>query len=270
MVQPFLLSGDISDPLEWIRHHCLDNIHTPWAKITIPGLSWAIPVTNFSIMAVLSGLVVFALAYVAGRRPSGSLIPRGVLQNAGESLVVFVRDEFVRPGMGHHGDKYLPFFCTLFSFIFVTNLLGMVPIPMIGGTATSNLGMTGMLAISVLLVSIIGGIRENGVGGFIHSFIPPGLPVWLVPLLFVLELAGFFIKHGVLAIRLFANMIAGHLVVGAFLGLIFVAKAYWVAAPSVLLALFVNVLELLVCFLQAYVFTLLASLFVSGTVHPEH
>ncbi len=264
MDAPFLLSGDISDPLEWIRHHALDNIGEPFFKLG------PIPITKFSVMAVLSGLVVFCVAAVAGRRKAGVLVPSGVVQNAGESLVLFIRDEFVRPGMGHHGDKFLPFFCTLFSFIFVTNLMGMIPLPVIGGTATSNLGMTGMLATSVLLVSIFGGISENGIGGFLRSFIPPGLPVWLVPALFVLELGGFFIKHAVLAIRLFANMIAGHLVVGAFLGLIFVVKAYWVAVPSVVLALFVNALELLVCFLQAYVFTLLASLFVSGTVHPEH
>ncbi len=253
-----LFNGDGEDISEAVRHHAFDNIHEPFFGI----------ITKFSVMALLSGAVLFFLARIAARRTN--LVPTGVLQNAFESLVLFVRDELVRPNMGHHGDKFVPFFCTLFSFIFITNLFGMVPIPVVGGTATSNLGMTGMLAVSVLIVSIVGGIKENGIGGFLHGFVPPGLPMLLVPVLFVLELAGFFIKHGVLAIRLFANMVAGHLVVGAFLGLIIVNKSYAVAPPAIALALFVNMLELLVCLLQAYVFTLLASLFVAGTVHPEH
>ncbi len=253
-----LFSGGGEDFNELVRHHAFDNIHEPFFGF----------ITKFSIMAVLSGLVLFVLARTAARRTS--LVPTGVLQNAFEGLVIFVRDELVRPTMGHHGDKFIPFFCTLFSFIFITNIFGMVPIPVIGGTATSNLGMTGMLATSVLIVSIVGGIKENGIGGFLHSFVPPGLPIWLVPVLFVLELGGFFIKHAVLAIRLFANVVAGNLVVGASLSLILIAKSYAVAPPAIALALFVNMLELLVCLLQAYVFTLLASLFVAGTVHPEH
>jgi F-type H+-transporting ATPase subunit a len=143
-------------------------------------------------------------------------------------------------------------------------------IPLLFGTATSNLGMTGLLALSVLLLSIGAGIKENGVGGFLHSFLPPGIPKALLPVIFALEVIGFFIKHGVLAIRLFANMIAGHLVIGAFLATIFIAKSYAMAGIAVPLALFASVLELLVCFLQAYVFTMLSVLFVGGTVHPEH
>jgi F-type H+-transporting ATPase subunit a len=260
------------DPAEYVRHHALDNIHEPLAKLFSVG-HVDINVTKFSLMAVLSGVVLFVLAKIAGRR--GSLVPKGVLQNAGEGLVLFIRNDLVRPTMGHHGDKYVPFFCTVFSFIYVMNMLGMIPLPKIfgieiGGTATSNLGMTGLLAFSVLLLSIGAGIKENGIGGFLHSFMPPGIPGWLLPVIFVLEVVGFFIKHGVLAIRLFANMIAGHLVIGAFIATIFIAKSYAMAAIAVPLALFANCLELLVCFLQAYVFTMLSVLFVGGTVHPEH
>ncbi len=131
----------------------------------------------------------------------------------------------VRPTMGgHHGDRFVPFFCTLFSAILVMNLLGMVP----GlGTATSNLMVTGALAAIVLLVSILSGLVIHK-SHFLHLFVPSGLPKAIVPLLFVLELVGFFIKHAVLAVRLFANMIAGHLVIGAFLGLIFLFKSIWV------------------------------------------
>ncbi|HYC78145.1 MAG TPA: F0F1 ATP synthase subunit A [Planctomycetota bacterium] len=248
------------DPSEYVRLHALEHVF-----VTVGGFPL---ITKFGIMAVLSGFVLFVLARAAGRR--SSLVPVGVLQNAGESLVLFIRDQLVRPSMGHHGDRFVPFFCTLFAFIYVTNMMGMIPIPGIGGTATSNLGMTGMLAASVLLLSIGAGIKEHGIGGFLHTFIPPGVPKIMLLLLFPLELIGFFIKHAVLAIRLFANMIAGHLVIGAFIATIFIAKSYGAAVIGVPLALFANALELLVCFLQAYVFTMLSVLFVGGTVHPEH
>jgi F-type H+-transporting ATPase subunit a len=262
-----MFGGPHDDPAEYVRHHALDNIHEPFAKLFSLG-HFDINVTKFCVMAAISGAVLFLLARAAGRR--NSLVPVGFLQNAGEGLVLFIRNELVRPTMGHHGDKFVPFFCSLFSFIYVMNMLGMIPLPVIGGTATSNLGMTGLLALSVLLVSIGAGIKENGIGGFLHSFMPPGIPKLLLPVIFILEVLGFFIKHGVLAIRLFANMIAGHLVIGAFLATIFIAKSYAMAFIAVPLALFASVLELLVCFLQAYVFTMLSVLFVGGTVHPEH
>ncbi len=263
-----MFGGPHDDPAESVRHHALDNIHEPFAKLFKIG-AFDINLTRFSIMAAVSGLVLFLLARAAGRR--NSLVPTGFLQNAGEALVLFIRNDLVRPTMGHHGDKFVPFFCSLFSFIYVMNMLGMVPLPLnLGGTATSNLGMTGVLALSVLMVSIGAGIKENGFGGFLHSFMPPGIPKLLLPVIFILEVIGFFIKHGVLAIRLFANMIAGHLVIGAFIATIFIAKSLAMAFIAVPLALFASVLELLVCFLQAYVFTMLSVLFVGGTVHPEH
>ena len=159
---------------------------------------------------------------------------------------------------------------TMFSFIFTMNLIGLVPIPKIGGAATGTLGSTIALAAIVFLVSTIAGIKYNGIGGFFKCFAPSGVPAFVMPLLFVIELIGYVIKHAVLAIRLFANMLAGHLVLGAFLGLIFVYKSYAMSAVSIPLALFISFLELLVAFLQAYVFTLLSALFIGGTVHPDH
>jgi F-type H+-transporting ATPase subunit a len=225
-------------------------------------------ITNLSVMAVLSAVLLYAMARSAVRKRG--LVPRGLLENGFEGIVLFIRDELVRPAMGHHGDKFVSFFCTLFTFILIMNLLGIVPIPVIGGTATGNTGMTAVLAVSVLLVGIVFGIKENGVAGFFKAFIPPGLPLVLRPFLFVLELAGFLIKHTILAVRLCINMVAGHLVLGAFLTIIFAAKAYVAAVPAVSAALFMSVLELLVCVIQAFVFTLLSVLFVGGMVHPEH
>ena len=113
-------------------------------------------------------------------------------------------------------------------------------------------------------------IKENGAGGFLKAFVPPGLPFILRPVLFVLEFTGFLIKHVVLAVRLCINMVAGHLVLGAFLTIPIAAKALVAGIPAVSAGLFMSVLELLVCVIQAFVFTLLSVLFVGGMVHPEH
>jgi F-type H+-transporting ATPase subunit a len=242
------------DPFDFAFRHALDHEH--WLGT---------PITKFMAMAGLSALVIAGAGLLADKR---SVVPRGFLRNALESALLFIRDQFARPAMGaHHGDRYVPFLATLFVFILVTNLIGLLPG---AGTATSHLHVTGALAAIVLTVSLLSGILFHR-GHFFHLFVPSGVPGFVVPLLFVLEFVGFLVKHAVLMIRLFANMLAGHLVIGAFIGMVWVFKSYLVGvALTVPLALFVNFLELLVAFLQAYVFTLLSSLFIGGMVHPEH
>jgi F-type H+-transporting ATPase subunit a len=225
-------------------------------------------ITNLSVMAIISGALLLLMARAAARKRG--LVARGMLENFFEGVVLFVRDELVRPQMGHHGDKFVHYFCTLFTFVLLTNLLGIVPIPGIGGTATGNTGMTWMLAASVVVVGIVFGIKANGLGGFLKVFIPPGLPFILKPVLFVLELFSFVIRHVILGVRLCINMAAGHLVLLGFLTIIFAAKAYLAAVPAVGAALFVSILEVLFCVIQAFVFTLLSVLFIGGMVHPEH
>jgi F-type H+-transporting ATPase subunit a len=248
--------------------HALDHSHVE--------LFAGISLTSFMVMIALSAVVVFLISVLADKK---GLVPKGFFRNALEGLVLMVRG-MVRNAMGAHGhddhhtrvaDRYVPFFCTAFLFILAMNLLGMVPIPKFGGTATSNIWVTAALALIVLVTSIASGFIHHGPRGFLKLFAPSGLPAVLVPVLFVLEFVGFFTKHGVLMVRLFANMLAGHLVIGAFLGLIADFESYLVAGfLSVPLALFVSFLEILVAFLQAYVFTLLSVLFVGGMVHPEH
>lgn len=225
-------------------------------------------ITNLSVMAMISAALLYMMARFAVRKRG--MVASGVLENGFEGVVLFVRDELVRPTMGRHGDKFVPYFCTLFTFILLTNLLGIIPIPGIGGTATSNTGLTIPLAASVLLTGIVFGIKENGVGGYLHAFVPPGLPKLFVPILFVLEALAYLIKHAVLAVRLCINMVAGHLVLGAFLTIPIAAKAYLAAVPAVSAGLFMSVLEILVCLIQAFVFTLLSVIFVGGMVYPEH
>lgn len=243
------------------QHHVMD--HALWSTPT--GIAI---ITNLSVMAMISAALLLLMARAAARKRG--LVAHGMLENFFEGVVLFVRDELVRPQMGHHGDKFVHYFCTLFTFVLLTNLLGIIPIPGIGGTATGNTGMTWMLAASVVVVGIVFGIKENGVGGFLKAFIPPGLPLILKPVLFLLELFSFVIKHVILGVRLCINMVAGHLVLLGFLTIIFAAKAYLAAVPAVGAALFMSILEVLVCLIQAFVFTLLSVLFIGGMVHPEH
>lgn len=253
---PFLAGGENVDPIQWIFIHNMDE------SMGFLGIS------KFTLnMWVAFGLLALMLA---ASKKDGA-VPSGLLRGIFEMIYFFVRDELVYPVMGaHHGRTFMPFFLTMFSAIFMMNLVGMVPLPVIGGAATSTFGLTIPLALITLLVSIGGGIAYNGPAGFMKAFIPSGVPPFVLVLLIPIEVLGFFIKHGVLAVRLFANMLAGHLVLGGFLGLIFLFGSYAMSAVALPLALFISLVECLVAFLQAYVFTLLSVLFIGGTVHPDH
>ncbi len=191
-----------------------------------------------------------------------------------EMLVLFIRDDVVVPAMGEAGKKYLHYFLSLFFFILFCNLLGLIPG---ASTPTGNIAVTATLALCTFSLIHIAGIREHGVGHYIHSIVPSGLPGWLVPIMFPIELIGFLTKTFALSIRLFMNMIAGHIVILAFLGLIFIFGAMnpWLGLAtspvSVILSLFIYFLELaIVVPLQAFIFTFLTALFVGAAVRPEH
>lgn len=183
-----------------------------------------------------------------------------------ESLTVFVRDEIVVPNIGEEGRPYLPYFLSIFFFVLFMNLLGMVPG---SATATGNISVTASLALCTLFMINVAGMRAHGVGGYVKSLVPHGMPVWLLPLMYPIELLGLLTKTFALSIRLFANMIAGHIVIFAFLALIFLFGKLWVAPMSVAAALGINLLELFVAFLQAYIFTLLSAIFVGSAIHSH-
>ncbi|MEE9392893.1 MAG: F0F1 ATP synthase subunit A [Planctomycetota bacterium] len=250
---PFL---EGADPFGYVLHHNMDASMGP------------LGLTKFTLNMMLSSVVLILMVLAAKK---STLMPTGFLRNIFEAIFLFVRDEMVAPSMNaKDAKKFMPFFVTVFLFILTMNLMGMVPLPYIGGAATSQLSLTIPLAVMITLISLIGGIMANGVGGFLKSFVPSGLPAAVVPLIFVLEIISFVIKHGVLAIRLMANMLGGHLVVGSFIALISIFESYGMAAFSVPMILFINLIEVLVSFLQAYVFTLLAIMFIGSSLHPDH
>lgn len=230
-----------------------------------------IKITNHTILQVIAASLALMIFYYVARMGKKFDRPRGVFQNAFESVVMYVRDEMVSKFMTReHADKLMPLFLTFFVFILFCNLIGLVPIPGISGTATANVNVTLALALITLTVMIGGGMAAVGPGKFWMSLVPGGIPKFVVPLMFVIEVVGLFIKAFALTMRLFANMVAGHLVILSFFGLAILFESWFVAVPAILMAVFITLLEVLVAFIQAYVFTFLSILFISMCIHPEH
>jgi F-type H+-transporting ATPase subunit a len=242
-------------------------------------------VTNHVLMfaaAALLMLLVFPwIARAKGAVPTG-------LRNALEALLQFIRETVARPALRDATDRFIPFLWTAFFLVLFANLIGMLPIDAaitaatgkqqpwhFGGTATGNLSITAGLALSSFLLIHLGGMKEQGVVHYWKSFVPH-VPKALYPLMLVLELIGSLVKPFALAIRLFANMIAGHIVLAVLIGFMGVLASgisglgVGVAIASILGATFISLLELLVAFLQAYIFTYLTALFIGMAVHPEH
>ena len=248
---------------DYISHHVLVNGHAwhPLPFINIP-LPEFLPLHG--LMVVLSAAILLLLFLLGYKRAAP--VQSGV-GNVLELFVVFVRDQIAVPNMGDEdGRKLTPLLCTFFFFILTMNLLGLIPFFV---TATGNVNVTAALALVTLAFMIFGSMYKNGVGGFIKSFIPHGIPWPVLILLVPIEFLGMFIKAFALMIRLFANMMAGHIVILALLSLA-VTMSIWASVVAVPLALAIYLLEVFVAFLQAYVFTLLSAMFIGQMYHPAH
>jgi len=219
-------------------------------------------VTRHVWMLWIAALLVFAIVTAAARQKGP--VPRG-LRNLLEPLLDFLRDQVMMPNMGEAGLPYLPFLWTLFLFILVCNMLGLVPG---GATATANISVTATLALISFLVTHFAGVRKNGLH-YVTALVPP-VPLWLWPLMLVVELIGLVAKPFALAIRLWANMNAGHIVLLVIMGFIFIFKNWGVVVISVGGGIVLSVLELFVALVQAYVFTFLTAVFMGLALHPEH
>jgi F-type H+-transporting ATPase subunit a len=216
----------------------------------------------------VAGLVLVVLVLLGVRRRK--LVPHG-LYNFVEVLVAFVRNEIAVPNMGkEHADRFVPYLTTAFFFILFMNLLGLVPW---AATATGNLSVTMMMAVFTFVITQAAAMRQMGLRGFL-SHLTGGVGTslwWLWPVMVPVEILGLFTKPFALTVRLFANMIAGHFVILALLGLIFVISP-WVAFGAVPMALGIFLLEIFVALVQAYIFTMLSALFIGAGLesHAEH
>lgn len=228
--------------------------------------------TNFVAFQWISLIVVLVLFMIGNRRyKNGNTAPKGI-QNALEMLTMMVRDTVVRPNIPNERlvKAFLPYFLTIFFFIYAMNLVGLLP----GAhTATSAIGTTAALAITAfVVVNLLIPIKAMGPVEAFKSFahhLLGGAPWWLAPIMVPIEIIGLFTKPFALSIRLFANMTSGHIVLLTLMGLIFFFHSFVVAPISVLFSIFIYSLELLVTFLQAYIFTMLTAVF-TGLVLGDH
>ena len=243
-----------------VMHHAgsVDAWNLPFVHLN--ALEW------FHYDAVMVFVVTALLATTAWAvRRSCSAVPQGLAAVA-EAYVVFIRDQIVRPNFGAAaGHATLSFFCTLFIFILCANVLGLIPL---FSTATGNISVTAGLATIFMAASLTAVVRVRGWHGLKAAFVPHGLPAWLTPFMAVMEVISFFSRIFALTMRLFCNMLAGHIVIYSLLGLI--ALYGLAAAPAMAVAVAMYGFELFVAFLQAYVFTLLSSIFMGMMVNPEH
>jgi F-type H+-transporting ATPase subunit a len=227
-----------------------------------------ISITKNVASLLLSAILILWLFLSMARfykKQDGHSSPKGVASFM-EPIVVFVRDEIAKNNIGRHYDRFVPLLLTFFFFIWINNVLGLIPIFPGGANLTGNIAVTMVLALVVMVVTNLNGNKNY----WSHIFWMPGVPVAVKPLLAVVEFIGIFTKPFSLMIRLFANITAGHIIVLSLISLIFIFETVLVSPVSVLLTLFISVLEILVTALQAYIFTLLTALYIGAALQEEH
>lgn len=271
---------------EWISHHIGDD-----RVIELAGGHWDLaylaldpiqlgpltidlsPTRHFVVMLIVAVLLPLVFIPVARtiRKRGIEEAPRA-FPGAMEALILYFRDEVVRPNIGHGADGYTPFILTIFFFVLGMNVIGLTPL---GITPTANLSVTAALAVISFIVTEVSGFRALGPAGYAKTifFLPAGLPVVMRPVMLAIlapvEFLGKLAKPFALAVRLLANMTAGHLLILSLVGMIFVVQTYLMGAAAVTMASGLMILELFVAFLQAYIFAMLTAVFI-GLIRHAH
>jgi F-type H+-transporting ATPase subunit a len=226
---------------------------------------WDFSITRnvISMFMTLTILLLVFLSISSTYKKRVGKAPKG-LQSFLEPLIVFVRDDIAIPNMGHKYARFMPLLLTIFFFILINNLMGMIPFFPGGFNLTGNIAVTLVLSVIILFVVNLNGNKHY----WKHIFVPN--PWWLFPIMIPVEIVSIFSKPIALMIRLFANITAGHIVILSLISLIFIFKTLWVSPVSVGFVVFMDCIELLVAFLQAYIFTLLSSLFIGMAIEEHH
>lgn len=213
-------------------------------------------------VSVILLLIIFGSIAGSYKKRAG-MAPKG-LQSWIEPIIIFVRDDIARPNIGYKFEKFMPLLLTIFFFIWINNLMGLVPIFPGSANVTGNIAVTLVLSSIVLII-----VNVNGNKYYWSHIFKPDVPFWLLPIMWVVEIIGIFSKPFALMVRLFANITAGHIIVLSLISIIFIFKTIAIAPISIAFVLFMDVLELLVAFLQAFIFTMLTALFIGSAVE-EH
>ncbi len=214
------------------------------------------------LFLVIAFVLYFSISAAGHYRKHGAVAPKGAASFV-EPIVIFVRDEIALKAIGPKHMKFVPYLLTLFFFIWTGNLLGLLP-----GAAnlTGNIAVTFTLAMITFVIVNVNGNKEY----WKHVFATPGVPVALLPIIVVVEFIGLFTKPFALMVRLFVAITAGHIVILAFIALVFIFESYSIGVLSTVMVTFINVIELLVATIQAYVFTLFSAMYIGGAVAEHH
>jgi F-type H+-transporting ATPase subunit a len=256
-----------------------DKVEWRLPAVHLPFLDHPLQITKFMVLELIVAALLLLIFVPLARKARGGALPKGPRWNAFESLLTFVRNEIARPNLGEHdADKYVPFLWTLFTFVLFCNLLGMIPFL---GSPTASIWATGALAVCAFVMMHGAAIYKVGPVKYVKGLWPhidvPYVGWFFSLMIFVIEFIGTFIKAGVLAVRLFANMFAGHMVLAMILLFIVIVgqagfSGLWagVTFASVVGVAALSLLEIFVAFLQAYIFAFLTALFMGMALHPEH
>jgi F-type H+-transporting ATPase subunit a len=266
--------GAKEDLFASLLHHVQDSheLDTPFGHIVLPhlpsftagGITFDMSITKHVVFLWVAAALLILLTVIVARKNARRDVPRG-FGNLLEVLIVFVRDEIVIPNMGPAGVKYLPYLLTTFFYILLMNLLGLIPY---GASATGNVNVTAGLAIIAFVMIQAAAVRAQGWKHYL-AHLTGGVHWILWPIMIPIEILGLFTKPFALCIRLFANMTGGHIVLVSLIGLIFIFKSYAIAIAPAGFVVAINFLELFVAVLQAYIFTMLTSLFMGLGMQAE-
>jgi F-type H+-transporting ATPase subunit a len=240
------------------------NEHGELVEAGLP-LDFSITKNVFMMMLSVIILLWVFLSLARSYKKMGISEPKGLAAFI-EPVIVFIEEDVAIPNIGK--DKYyryMPYLLTIFFFILLNNLMGLIPFFPFGANVTGNIALTMVLAVFTLIITTFSGNKSY----WQHIFNTPGVPVWLAPIMIPVEIIGMFTKPFALMVRLFANITAGHIIVLSLISMIFIFKSIFMSVPSLVMVLFMDFIELLVAFLQAYIFTLLSALFI-GLAMPEH
>jgi F-type H+-transporting ATPase subunit a len=250
---------------DYVDFYFLGKLHLPqFPPVTIGGMKIDLSITKSLFMMFLVSILLAVTLRAAAVKNTKNPVPKGI-GNLIETMIIFIRDEVVLPNMGKEGLKLLPFFLTLFFFILFSNLFGLIPFM---AQPTKNINVTTGLALITFFTIQVMGIKKNGFIGYFKGLVPGGIPVFVLPIMIIVEFIGLFTKPFALLMRLFANITAGSIIVLPLIGLIFI-MSYAGIIIAVPFSIFIYLLEIFVAVLQAYIFTMLSSIFINMAMHQH-